>query len=213
MSLDLVNQRFGKLIAIEPTNKRVDKKIIWRCFCDCGNEWFVSSAHLKSGHTKSCGCLKKETSFVHGMHGTPEYRIWDAIVQRCENPKNTAYKSYGGRGIKVCERWHKFENFYADVGDRPEGLTFDRKDNDGDYEPTNWRWATRSEQQRNRRPVFWGIAKQRWFFAFNLNTGEWFEDDNQHEFARKHELSVAMVCHCLHKRRKTHKNWIFEYLL
>lgn len=83
----------------------------------------------------------------------PEYKIWDGMMQRCFNPRSPAFKNYGARGITVCERWHDFVNFYADVGDRPPGLTFDRIDNDGNYEPANWRWATTADQNRNKRPA------------------------------------------------------------
>lgn len=89
--------------------------------------------------------------FTHGMAKTPEWYAWCGMRQRCENPKNAAWKNYGGRGIKVCERWHVFENFYADMGNRPPGRSLDRVNNDGYYAPGNCRWATRSEQTANRR--------------------------------------------------------------
>ena len=212
--LDLTDQRFGKLVAIEPTEKRRDRKIVWHCLCDCGNETFVTSSHLRSGHTKSCGCLREDVSTIHGMYKTREYNSLDGAIQRCYNPNSPAYKNYGGRGIKVCERWrNSFEAFYEDMGPCPKDKTLDRwPDNDGNYELGNCKWSTRLEQQRNRRPVSSGSAKQRWFFAFNLNTGEWFESDNQNEFARDHGFSVNCISPMLLKKRKTLKNWTFEFL-
>jgi hypothetical protein len=150
---------------------------------------------------------------THGMWGTLIYHIWVTMIQRCENPNQVNYKNYGGRGITVCERWHKFENFYADVGDKPEGMTLDRwPDNDGDYEPTNYKWSTLLEQQQNKRSMSCGFNRQRWFFAFNLNDGEWFEDNNQSRFAREHGLSRSRVGECLHKKHETTKGWTFDFL-
>lgn len=155
---NLTGQKFGRLTISGATDKRKNGYIIWRCICSCGNEVFVSTRHLKNGDSRSCGCLQKEIvakqMTTHGMWGTPIYSVWNGMIQRCENPKDTDYKYYGDRGIKVCERWHTFENFYADVGDPPEEMTLDRwPDNDGNYEPNNWRWATRSQQNKNRRPI------------------------------------------------------------
>lgn len=123
------------------------------CRCDCGVEKPVDHWSLKSGMSKSCGTHagRNNKHITHGRSDTRLYRLWMMMRDRCRNPKNHAYLDYGGRGIEVCERWHKFENFYADMGERPAGLTLDRINNDGNYEPGNCRWATRAQQGRNKR--------------------------------------------------------------
>lgn len=126
--------------------------IEWECLCDCGRLTWVQSINI--GKTKSCGCsyFGRRNGLKHGMSRSPEYNCWVQMRERCGNPNHPWFKNWGGRGIKVCERWMKFESFIEDMGLRPSRFhSIDRVNNDGDYEPGNCRWATRHEQNMNTR--------------------------------------------------------------
>jgi hypothetical protein len=153
-----IGQRFGRLVVVELSEARTNSgSRKYLCVCDCGIEKLFSAADLRRGDSKSCGCLKRERqvegSRTHGSSRTPTYVTWTAMRRRCYNPNYGGFQYYGGRGIKVCERWQNFENFLQDMGERPVGMTIDRKNVNGHYDPANCHWATPIEQSRNRRNV------------------------------------------------------------
>jgi hypothetical protein len=154
--IDETRGRYGRLkvIAFAGMNKRGQAR--WLCQCKCGKRSVVVGTDLRSGHTKSCGCLLFTFCAKHGhcRRRSPVYRSWDAMIQRCTNPNNARWKNYGGRGIGVCRRWrgpNGFTNFLADMGRRPKGKTLDRIKNNVGYRPSNCRWRTPKQQQNNRR--------------------------------------------------------------
>lgn len=165
---DLTNARFGRLLVVALDHlEGAKKRAYWACRCDCGTEKAIRADGLMSGVVQSCGCLGREkrtaasaaATTTHGVtkgrrseqRQPPTYRSWAMMKVRCLNEKNHKFKDYGGRGIAVCAEWNKFENFLADMGERPAGTTLDRIDVNGNYEPGNCRWADAKTQRANRR--------------------------------------------------------------
>lgn len=156
---DLTGQRFGRLTVLARDRSKKTGQARWLCRCDCGTLTTVGSESLRGGRTKSCGCWRRESiTWHHTTHGLAPrqnrpraYSSWYNMLNRCTNEDFPQYKDWGGRGITVCERWLEFPNFLTDMGERPPGLTLDRIDNNGNYEPGNCRWTTPHEQQMNTR--------------------------------------------------------------
>lgn len=161
--IDMTGERYGKLVVTTYVGQDTKRQSIWDCQCDCGKTTIVTRSSLISGHTRSCGCIFHKAGGDASNHNgkrAPEYSVWAGMKRRCNNPNEKNYPNYGGRGIRVCQRWqYSYPDFLADVGRRPgPEYSLDRIDNDGDYEPGNVRWATAKEQVANRR----AIPKRSW---------------------------------------------------
>ena len=156
-AIDLTGQVFGRLTVVDRAPNPEHKQTRWNCLCQCGNETIVFSSNLKSGHTVSCGCFRKETTGIHrithGLSGTTNSKLWSWMKDRCSNPNNPCYAAYGGRGISVCTRWvESLEAFHDDMGERPTPEhSIERQDNDKGYNPCNCYWADKVAQANNTR--------------------------------------------------------------
>lgn len=185
----LMGMKFSRLFVKSEAGSNKKKLKQWLCVCDCGNEKVVAGSDLISGNTKSCGCLNieriRERSLKHGHTKqyklSPEYQSWRSMIKRCTQIKNVAYHNYGGRGIKVCDRWiERFENFFEDMGKKPSpNQSLDRIDVNGNYEPGNCKWSTGFEQSRNQRlsrksnsgvrGVSWNARDKLWYAVINVD--------------------------------------------
>lgn len=197
-------QWFGRLIVIEEV-ERQGKARCFRCECTCGRIKDVRLDHLIAGKIISCGCYTRDRITKHGMHKSSVYKRWNEMRQRCENPNNSGFKNYGGRGIKVCERWHDFTNFIADMGmpSHPK-LELDRIDNERGYEPGNVRWGTEVIQVRNQRKrqnctsryrgVCWFAKRDKWRAEIKVGPRRrWLGDfENEDDAARAYDLVARL---------------------
>lgn len=191
---DITGVRFTRLMAVRIVDMKITGVRIWLCQCDCGNTINVPINSLTSGNTRSCGCLFKEKSresikkainITHGltkrgMKITKEYRAWGSMNNRCSNPRHKQFDNYGGRGIKVCERWKSFEVFLADMGTSNPGTTLERIDNNLGYCKDNCKWATITEQNRNKRGV-----------KLNMEMAIAIKNDNRSQYVIAKEYGVS----------------------
>lgn len=150
--IDMAGQRIGYLTVLRRSGNVAGTRsaVVWLCRCDCGKEWTVKGQYIREGRTNGCGC-QKNGRLTHGKAGSRVYTAWHGMRGRCARENSEDFRSYGARGIRVCARWQKFENFLEDMGEPPEGRSLDRIDNDGWYSKSNCRWATPEQQANNKR--------------------------------------------------------------
>lgn len=153
---NLLGKKFGRLFVEKKCNTRTPNRTIrWECRCDCGKTTIVDTNRLTTGNTTSCGCFQIDRVTVHGMSKNPTYQTWEGMIQRCRNPNHPSFAHYGGRGIKVCKKWLSFQGFYSDMGEKPDGTSIERMNNEKGYDPDNCKWADIGEQARNKRNNRW----------------------------------------------------------
>jgi hypothetical protein len=205
----MIGVKFGRLLVLSEHDIQ-NRKRRYVCQCDCGEQRVVLGRSLRQGHTRSCGCVQRERASAANMthantaggRWSPEYTCWHSIIQRCTNPNVHNFEKYGGRGISVCERWLKFENFLSDMGPRPPKRSVDRINNDGNYEPGNCRWATRVVQMHNQgmrknntsgyKGVRWHERLRKWVAQITIN------GERRHLgcFCEKEEAIAAYAAAC-----------------
>ena len=200
--LDLTGERFGRLVVLNREGSNKWNKVTWLCHCDCGRYKVIVGTSLQSGNTKSCGCLHdeqiRELFTTHGERHSREYSAWCSMKGRCKNPNNKDYKHYGARGIKICNEWfNDFSVFLRNMGRCPEGLTLERIDNNGNYEPGNCKWATPREQALNRRDNILLTYSGKTQSAI-----EWAED-----LGVKYSTFLAYVTHLKHSMQEAVKHY------
>lgn len=193
---DITGKRFGRVEVIGYAGNDPRNNTRWLCRCDCGIEKIIRRVHLVDGTSTSCGCYQKEIngswSRTHGMTNAPTHRSWNAMLGRCNRPHNASYERYGGRGIQVCDRWKTFENFFADMSEKPKGCVIDRKDNDGNYEPSNCKWSTFAESSRNRKATKLTVDKVREIKRTYHGRGS-----NLIQTAARYGVTVGTICNIM----------------
>jgi hypothetical protein len=205
--IDLTGHEYNNWTVLEYAGKSNNGHSLWKCRCTCGRIKIQRSCNIKSGQCKSCGCLKKginkgikNANYKHGKSKSKAYKTWLHIKERCNIPTTKAYKYYGGRGIKICERWYHFDNFYSDMGDPPSSKhSIERKNNDGNYCKENCKWATPKEQNNNTR---------RNVIHFTLNC-DWCDK----QFTRTPTAVVNCVHHFCRKRCWVRFNKKYQHIL
>lgn len=208
IKLNLTDQKFGLLTVIKEAGRNKHRKVQWECQCDCGNTKVVTGSLLKSGNTNSCGCfrrnqlIKRNTKHGHSKRGksTATYHSWASMIQRCTNTNDQHYSSYGGRGVKVCDRWlHSFSNFLEDMGEKPKGTELD-KDIKGDgtfYSAKTCCWVTSADNNRARKNTVLNKELVAYLKAEKL------KGSNMAEIARRLNLKSSTVRHAANPNNKT----------
>ena len=201
--LNLIGNQFGRLKVIKFHSIDRHGHSKWETVCECGNKKTITGILLQRGETRSCGCFRKENAhkllrfrLKHGLTYTPTWNSWKSMLDRCTYSKSKGWKNYGGRGITVCRRWGKFENFLEDMGIRPKELTLDRINNSGNYEPNNCRWATWIEQAQSRR---------RLPIRTHCSKGHIFSDKNTYHGITG-TYQICRMCRCIAEKQRQYLN-------